>query len=164
MITRIQYDEFLKNILEDIENDWVIIGGSLLAIIHASDRSTADIDICPLDEMTNEHRLQLMKIADKSGLPIEAINPSADFFLRQIPNWKSSLILFRFGKKGKIFRPSLELYLKLKLNRGSDTDIEDCICFINWHKKNSLEINSIDIKNTLKEYDSQKTSEILKSL
>jgi len=40
MITRNQYDEFLKNILEEIDSDWVIIGGSLLAIIHASDRST----------------------------------------------------------------------------------------------------------------------------
>ena len=93
MITRKQYDDFIKNVLEEIESDWVIIGGSLLAIIHASDRSTADIDICPLNEMTNEQRLLLMNIATKSGLPIEAINPSADFFLRQIPNWKAALVL-----------------------------------------------------------------------
>ena len=156
MITRVQYDEFLKNILEEINSDWVIIGGSLLAIINASDRSTADIDICPLNEMTNEHRLLLMNLAVKSGLPIEAINPSADFFLRQIPNWKASLILFKAGKKGNIFRPSLELYLKLKLNRCSDTDIEDCISFISWHKKSSLEINSENIKHILKNYDSKK--------
>ena len=41
MITRNQYDEFLKNILEEIDSDWVIIGGSLLAIIQASKQATA---------------------------------------------------------------------------------------------------------------------------
>lgn len=164
MITRNQYDEFLKNILEEIDSDWVIIGGSLLAIIHASDRSTADIDICPLNEMTNEHRLLLMNVAVRSGLPIEVINPGADFFLRQIPNWKASLILFKSGKKGNLFRPSLELYLKLKLNRGSDTDIADCISFIIWYKKNSLEINIEAIKNILASYDSEKTKKILEKI
>lgn len=164
MITHTQYSEFLKNITEDIEGDWVIIGGSLLAIIQASNRSTVDIDICPLNELTNENRLNLMNLAIKSGLPIEAINPSADFFLRQIPNWKSSLVLFKAGKKGNIFRPSLELYFKLKLNRSSDTDIDDCISFINWHKKNSLEINFENIKNILKNYNSEKIQRILENI
>lgn len=164
MITRVQYDSFLKNILEEIDSDWVIIGGSLLTIIHASDRATSDIDICPLNEMTNEHRLLLMNLATKSGLPIEAINPSADFFLRQIPNWKTSLVLFKTGKKGNVFRPSLELYLKLKLNRCSDTDVDDCISFINWHKQNSLEINYESIKNILVSYSSEKTKRILQNI
>ncbi len=164
MITRAQYDNFLKNILEEIESDWVIIGGSLLTIIQASERATTDIDICPLNEMTNEHRLLLMNLAIKSGLPIEAINPSADFFLRQIPNWKSSLVLFKSGKNGNIFRPSLELYLKLKLNRSSDTDITDCISFIKWHKKNALEINSEIIKKLLSSYANNKILRILEIL
>lgn len=164
MITQKQYDEFVKNILADIEGDWVIIGGSLLAIIHASHRNTADIDICPVHEMTNEHRLQLMSLALKSGLPIEAINPSADFFLRQIPNWKTSLVLYKTGTKGNIFRPSLELYLKLKLNRGSDADIEDCLSFIDWHKKNSLPIDNENIKNILKNYAPEKIQKILAQL
>lgn len=162
MITRKQYDDFINNIADDIESDWVIIGGSLLAIIHASDRSTADIDICPIHDISNEDRLLLMNVAIKSGLPIEAINPSADFFLRQIPHWKSALVLLKPGKKGNIFRPSLELYLKLKLNRGSDTDIKDCLSFIEWHKKNSLEIDTENIKHILKSYDSTKTEKILK--
>lgn len=164
MITKSQYDIFLQNIIEDIEGDWVIIGGSLLVLIHASDRTTTDIDICPLNEMTNDMRLNLMTIASKSGLPIEAINPSADFFLRQIPNWKSSLVLFQTGKKGKLFRPSLELYLKLKLNRSSDTDIEDCIRFIEWHKNNSISIDQVALTALLKTYSTEKTDKILKIL
>lgn len=164
MITKSQYDIFLKNMTEEIEGDWVVIGGSLLALIQASDRSTTDIDICPLNEMTNEMRLNLMTIASKSGLPVEAINPSADFFLRQIPNWKSSLVLFKSGKKGNLFRPSLELYLKLKLNRASDTDIEDCIRFIEWHQKKSIPIDSNSLKELLKSYPSEKTQKILKVL
>lgn len=111
--------------------------------------------------MTNEHRLLLMNVAVRSGLPIEVINPGADFFLRQIPNWKASLILFKSGKKGNLFRPS---FLKLKLNRGTDTDIADCISFINWYKKNCLEINFEAIKNVLVSYDSEKTIKILEKL
>ncbi len=164
MITRNQYEQFLIFITTDLEDDWVVIGGSLLAILNAGSRNTSDIDICPLGELTNEKRLALMKLALKAGLSIESINPSADFFLRQIPNWKSALVFFKSGLKGNIYRPSLELYLKLKLNRGSDSDIIDCVSFIEWHKKNSLPIDEQAIKNLLSNYDLKKTQSILKSL
>lgn len=112
MISENQYELFLQNMLEQIDCDWVIIGGSLLALLKATNRSTTDIDICSLDELTNERRLHLMNIAQKSGLPIEAINPAADFFLRQISDWKKSLVFFKVGLKGSLYRPSLELYFK----------------------------------------------------
>ncbi len=55
-----------------------------------------------------------MTVAQNSGLAIESINPAADFFLKQIPDWKSSIILFLTGAKGHLYRPSFELYLKNK--------------------------------------------------
>ena len=164
MITKYQYNEFLKFVTQEITSDWVIIGGSLLALLNAKSRSTTDIDICPLDEMTNENRLLLMNLAIKSGLPVESINPSADFFIRQIPNWKNSLILFKTGIKGNIYRPSLELYFKLKLSRASDSDIQDCVSFLEWHKENFLEINVGTIQNLLKKYDSKKVQIIFEAL
>ena len=106
MINKDQYEKFLNSMTDLLAGDWVIIGGSLLAIINADARVTADIDICPVEELTNEQRLQMMDLALAAGLPIEALNPSADFFLRQIPNWKASLILFKKGLKGTIYRPS----------------------------------------------------------
>ncbi len=156
MIHKLQYDKFLELITENLQGDWVIIGGALLAVLNADGRATADIDMCPVGELTNEMRLELMDLAIKAGLPIEAINPSADFFLRQIPNWKSAIVPFKKGLKGTIFRPSLELYLKLKLNRGTDSDIQDCVSFIKWHKKNLLEIDSEKIRHLLKEYQYEK--------
>ncbi|MBC7420201.1 MAG: hypothetical protein H7328_05685 [Bdellovibrio sp.] len=164
MITKNQYEQFLSFITADLEDDWVVIGGSLLAILNAGTRNTTDIDICPLGELTNEKRLALMNLALKAGLSIESINPSADFFLRQIQNWKSSLVLFKSGPKGNIFRPSLELYLKLKLNRGSDSDILDCISFIEWHKNNLLLIDDKAIKILLENYELKKIQPILQAL
>lgn len=164
MITKKQYDMFLKFVVEHITNDWVIIGGSLLAIINAKSRNTTDIDICPVNEMTNESRLLLMDLALKSGLPIESINASADFFLNQIPNWRNSLVLFKAGTYGNIYRPSLELYLQLKLNRSSDSDLQDCVSFLNWHKENLLEIDSAKIRELLKKYDANKVKIILESI
>ena len=160
MISENQYELFLQNVLEQIDCDWVIIGGSLLALLKATNRSTTDIDICSLDELTNERRLHLMNIAQKSGLPIEAINPAADFFLRQISDWKKSLVLFKVGLKGSLYRPSLELYFKLKLKRCSESDIQDCISFLNWHRDNSLNYNKTNLLAILESYDQVKVGQL----
>ncbi len=156
MISKNNYDLFLKNILEQIDCDWVIIGGSLLILLKASDRATTDIDICPLGELTNERRMHLMTVAQDSGLPIEAINPAADFFLRQIPGWKESLILFKTGKNGNLYRPSLALYFKLKLGRASDSDILDCISFLKWYQKNGLLYDKDELLKVLAHFDKTK--------
>jgi hypothetical protein len=101
-----------------------------------------------------------MNIAQKSGLPIEAINPAADFFLRQISDWKKSLVLFKVGLKGSLYRPSLELYFKLKLNRCSESDIQDCISFLNWHRDNSLNYNKNNLLAILESYDQVKVGQL----
>lgn len=164
MISQQNYDLFVKKILEKIDCDWLIIGGSLLILLKASERATTDIDICPIEELTNERRLQLMDVAQQSGLPIEAINPAADFFLRQIPNWKESLVLYKTGKNGNLYRPSLELYFKLKLNRASDSDISDCISFLKWYEKNNLAFDKAKLFEILSTGDQNKLAQIFKEL
>lgn len=160
MISPEQYELFLNNILKQIDCDWVIIGGSLLALLKATDRATTDIDICALSELTNERRLQLMKIAQDSGLSIEAINPAADFFLRQIPNWKESLVLFKNGLNGNLYRPSLALYIRLKLNRGSESDLADCVSFLKWHDQNSVEYDRNELLEILERYTPAKVQDL----
>ncbi len=162
MIKQEQYNHFLKSVADDLEGDWLVIGGSLLAIIQAESRTTVDIDLCPLNEMTNELRLSLMTVAQNAGLSIESINPAADFFLKQIPNWKSSIVIFLNGKKGNLYRPSFELYLKLKIERLSQTDIEDCILYYKWNKKNQISAQFSDI--LLQKISVEKNEEKLKSL
>ena len=145
MINSKQYSEFLKSVVNDLEGDWLVIGGALLAIIQTESRATVDIDLCPIGEMNNELRLSLMTVAQNAGLTIESINPAADFFLKQIPNWKSAIVLFLKGSKGSLYRPSFELYIKLKIERLSETDILDCILYYEWNIKNNLPIDTEEI-------------------
>lgn len=149
MITPEQYQQFLTSIVSELDGDWVIIGGSLLAIINAESRVTSDIDLCSIDELTNDKRISLMKIAQASGLSVEAINPAADFFLKQIPHWKQSLVLLQAGSRGNLYRPSLKLYIELKLSRSSSTDLIDCISFLKWHLNNNINFNYLEFKSYL---------------
>lgn len=163
MITPEQYQNFLNNVVAELEGEWVIIGGSLLAIINAESRVTSDIDLCSIDELSNEKRINLMKIAQQSGLSVEAINPAADFFLKQIPHWRQSLVLLQTGAKGCLYRPSLKLYIELKLSRSSSTDFTDCISFVRWHLKNNITFNYLELKSYLLDQAAKnvKVSEII---
>ncbi len=151
MIKLESYQKFVNSVADEISGDWLIIGGSLLAILGAHQRVTADIDICPIEKMNNDLQLELMNLAIKCGLSIEAINPAADFFVKKIPNWKSSIVLLKKGQKGAIYRPSLELYFKLKLARCSETDLEDCLSFLSWYKKNNLAFDKLLIEKLILE-------------
>lgn len=149
MITVEQYEKFLTQIVKELEANWLLIGGSLLYLLKTSERTTADIDLCPIDELTNEKRLNLMDIAQKCGLGIESINPAADYFLRKIPNWKNSITIYLTGEKGNIYRPSIELYFKLKMNRRTESDIDDCLNYLNWHKNQKISFSKDEILQIL---------------
>ena len=168
MIQADSYQKFLNSVADEISGDWLVIGGSLLAILGAHQRVTADIDICPIENMNNDLQLELMNLAVKCGLSIEAINPAADFFVKQIPNWKSSIVLLKKGHTGAIYRPSLELYFKLKLARCSESDVADCSSFLEWYKKNSLSFDNLLIKKLVSDKylkkPSEKLLEIIKDL
>ncbi len=158
MIQAENYQKFINLVADEISGDWLVIGGSLLAVLGENQRVTADIDICPIENMTNSSQLELMNLALKCDLSIEAINPAADFFVKQIPNWKNSIILLKKGLKGSIYRPSLELYFKLKLARCTESDIEDCLSFLTWYKKNNLDYDKPVIKKLAADKYSEKPS------
>jgi len=145
MISNDQYQNFIEAVINELDGDWLIVGGSLLSVVQSNSRHTVDIDLCPVDEMTNEKRLNLMDIAQKCKLSIEAINPAADFFVRQIANWKSEIILYKKGLKGSLFRPSLKLFFQLKFKRSSQSDLQDCSLYLQWHQKENLKYSSIEL-------------------
>ena len=71
---------------EQLTGDWVLVGGALAALWFAADRVTVDVDLISLPDRP-ERRYELMDFALAQGLPIEAVNSAADFFLRRIPGW-----------------------------------------------------------------------------
>ncbi|MEI6399611.1 MAG: hypothetical protein WCO71_12655, partial [Pseudomonadota bacterium] len=76
--------------------------------------------------------LTLMEISQSLGLPIEAINQAGAFFLHKIQNWENKLILVHKEQKASIYRPNLELYLRLKIARLSESDLEDCLRYLDY--------------------------------
>ncbi len=152
-------EKFIHLLVNKVEGKWIIIGGSVLPLLEASSRPTQDIDIAGPPQSTQKDTLTLMEIAQSLGLPIEAINQAASFFLYKIPNWEKELVLIHKSSKASIFRPSATLYILLKLNRFSETDFEDCMKMIAYAKTHQESIDKKRIQKTIQELLKKETSE-----
>lgn len=119
------YNELLKN----LHGDWLLVGGALLHVLGISERVTIDIDLVPLDEITNKDQLEIMKIAEESCFPPETVNFAAEYFVKKQPNWKNELVILFENENLKIYRPSRKLFRLLKEQRGSETDLMDIEIF-----------------------------------
>jgi hypothetical protein len=117
--------QFIDLALSELTGEWIIIGGAVPHLLGSGERPTLDIDLAGPDSATQADTLKLMAIAEKLGLPIESINQAASFFLKRIPDWQSNLVIIRSNTKCKIFRPNIELFFKLKLQRASESDVLD---------------------------------------
>jgi histidinol-phosphate/aromatic aminotransferase/cobyric acid decarboxylase-like protein len=109
-----------------LDGEWLLIGGAAAAAWFAPARTTEDLDIIGL-QGTQEERFALMTFAEGAAIPIEAVNSAADFFVRRIAGWRDELIVLLRGPRATIYRPSATLFLLLKINRLSATDLEDCL-------------------------------------
>lgn len=133
---------FLKLAGDRLSGDWIIIGGTVLPLLGIDHRTTTDIDIAPADSENMKETLELMKIAEDLNLPIESINQAASYFLHKIKLFQNHLILMHRGKHASIFRPDLELFFQLKLQRFSESDLADCLEYFAYAKKNNETIRS----------------------
>ncbi|MCM0607108.1 MAG: hypothetical protein KA715_13545 [Xanthomonadaceae bacterium] len=131
-------EQFLNLVIKKLEGEWVLLGGTLIPALGIEYRQTVDIDFVPAGEMTNKTSLELMGLAEKLGIAVESINASAGFFLKKIPDFSERLVSLKKSKSCTIYRPTLDLYLELKLNRASPTDLTDCIQLIQYCKKMKL--------------------------
>jgi len=122
--------KFLKNAGDKLAGNWVLLGGSVIPLLGENIRTTHDIDLAGFGPKEQAQTLKLLELAENLQLPIEAINQAAGFFLQKIPNWKGDLILIQRGAKASIYRPNATLYLCLKLNRFSESDLDDCLAMI----------------------------------
>ncbi len=115
-------------ICQKIGGRWILTGGSLVLAEFGGDRATEDIDLInmELEENLTRVRTQLFLEAKHLGLSPEQVNSAADFYLKQCPGWELHVLSLRKGPVGEVFRPDLTLFLALKLNRGTEVDVEDC--------------------------------------
>ena len=159
---RLIYESFRFKVLEKISNtaadelkgDWVLIGGTLLPALGIDHRVTTDIDLVSLESgESNESvksTLQLMQLAENMGLAIETINQAALYFLEKIPGYRDSLVLLHTGKKGRIYRPNATLFLLLKIKRLSESDLQDCLQWLKWIKKQGEPLELERIQKAIK--------------
>lgn len=161
-------NKFLKEAKEKLSGDWVIIGGTVLPLLGIDYRVTIDIDFIKLDFNTNNNEtIQLMDIAQKLGLPVESINQAGAYFLSKLDEVEDHLILIEKSKKCRIFRPDIYLFFKLKLERMTETDFEDCLEFIKHFPDEYLihqkKINHL-VKQKMKSASAEKKEKFYKLL
>ncbi len=127
--------KFLKAAGDRLTGEWLLVGGTLLPAVGLDIRATVDIDILSLSERGNDQQLELMELAQSLGLPVESVNSAAGFFLRKVPYTKDELIVLQKGKSAVLYRPSVRLFWALKVERLSESDLEDCLHYFKFCKK-----------------------------
>jgi hypothetical protein len=122
---RARIDALVERAGEKLDGEWVLMGAAAAVAWFSPARTTADIDLIGLAG-TQAERLAVMDFAVEVGLPIEAVNSVADFFVRRIPDWREQLVVLHRGSRATIHRPNATLFLLLKVGRLSETDLDDC--------------------------------------
>jgi hypothetical protein len=124
-LDRQRIDAIVTAVCERLEGDWLLVGGAIAALWFSPRRTTEDVDIVGI-RGAPEERYALMELADSLGLPVEAVNSAADFFVHRVADWREQIVLFRSGAKGRVYRPTATLFLLLKVRRLDERDLEDC--------------------------------------
>lgn len=147
-LDRQRLEELLTRLTDTVEGDWLLVGGALVALWLEPRRVTEDVDLVGLAGGEDE-RFRLMEFAEAAGLPIEAVNTAADFFVRRVDGWRDEIEIFRAGRRGRIYRPTPTLFLLLKMRRLSERDLADCLAMIREAHAQSLPLASERILSAL---------------
>jgi hypothetical protein len=153
---------------DQLKGDFILIGGTVLPALGVDHRSTTDIDFIGKTAAERAQSLQLMEIAEQLDLAIEAVNQAGALFLSKIPGFEKHLVLLHQGKSARIYRPDATLFLLLKIPRMTESDLEDCLEWLNWCKKNRERPNErsiiIAIQREIKNAESQAKIRRLRAL
>lgn len=148
-LDRERLEALLSAMAERLNGDWLLVGGALAALwLDEPGRTTEDVDLVGLSG-ASEGRLALMQFAQEMGLPIEAVNSAADFFVRRIPGWQEEIEIFRTGPTSRIYRPTPTLFLLLKIDRLSEQDLGDCLATIEKARGAGLRLDAARVLSAL---------------
>jgi hypothetical protein len=115
----------VEGLADRLTGSWLVLGGAAVALWLEPRRVTEDIDIVSIGGGAGD-RLALMEAADQLGLPIEAVNSAADFFVHRIRGWEREIEVLHVGARATIYRPNATLLVLLKVGRLSERDLLDC--------------------------------------
>lgn len=138
--------EFLKQAGNSLTGNWLLVGGTLLPAVGLDVRSTVDIDLVGLGEKERGQGLELMRLCDALGFPVETINSAATFFVNEVGFDKSDILPLYRGSSATIHRPTVEFYWKLKLKRLTEGDQLDCQHYLQYCKGRNDPIPSEKLK------------------
>jgi hypothetical protein len=122
-------EAFLALASEQLDGEWLLVGGAVAAAWFSTARTTEDVDLVGLAG-TPAERLALMNLASSAGLPVEAVNSAADFFVRRIDGWRDQIVPLVRGSRATIYRPTATLFLLLKIERLTAIDLNDCTALL----------------------------------
>lgn len=126
--------KLLDAAVETLDGEWILLGGTLLPALGVETRPTVDVDLVSLKKSSNEQSLKLMALAESLGLPVETINQAAGYFLEKSGYTRKDLIVLKKGKRATLFRPTVTLFWKLKINRLSEADLGDCLRYLKFSR------------------------------
>jgi hypothetical protein len=164
-LTQALLRKFLLAAGDKLKGEWLLVGGTLLPAVGIEIRPTTDIDLVGLGAAERAQNLELMELADSLGLSIETINQAAAVFVKRANISKNDIIVLHQGKSAKIYRPSAELFWKLKVSRLTAADAEDCIEYLNFCTANGDTVDKKSIRSIVaKELRTKPTSAKIKRL
>ena len=128
MIESKTVEEILNYLCNDLGGEWLLTGGSLVRLKFDAQRGTEDMDLVGITHPAlsdTAARNELYRWLIGRGLGPEWVNTAVEPFVREVPQWESETVEIQRGPKGRIVRPTLTLFVFLKLRRGTDVDLED---------------------------------------
>jgi hypothetical protein len=141
-------EAIVQSVADHLPGDWLLVGGALVALWLDARRVTEDVDLVGI-EGTGANRLSLLGLARDLGLPVEALNSAADFFVHRVPDWRQQIEPFRTGKTGRVFRPSPTLFLVLKVGRLSTRDLDDCLELLQRCRHDGLVVDARRVRSEI---------------
>lgn len=123
-----------------LTGEWLLVGGALASIWFSPDRVTEDVDLIGLGG-TNQERLALMELASSVGLPVEAVNSAADYFVQKTHGWRDELEVLRENERMKILRPTPTFFVVLKMGRLTGQDLDDCLLLVDFCEREGLAVD-----------------------
>ena len=144
----VRFVEMAKN---SLKGDWLVFGGTVLPLLGEDVRPTLDIDVAALGwDPPQSEALKLMEIAETLGLPPEAINQAGAYFVRKAALTPDDCVVVAEGKGCRVFRPGGTAYLLLKIPRLSESDLADCLAWVERCRNVNERIDRGAVESALK--------------